>query len=511
MQLRNLSVPKKGITLNLQHMDIIDIVSSKSIQELTLRIQRIKQLPNAIMNDIINKNKDDLEKAKIELVSTYKAELLSDIINQNSLLVKERIVKHLSEIVLKGYDKNLYPMYIDKINKLVEMERIEQTTKFINKNFPENIANQIYQVISDFMPVEKDGIRMTSYDSFVKLSNELKNYNLFNLDDIIKYKSYVNLNGTFNRNKFRRALDFARERNATVRLNALIFYMDTPEEVNSLKLNQKNKKYVFSLLMKYIDDIIDVIKNYQEENDTVIVDTIEVLNEPLIRFQNGYDGFYCPRSYVHRYRLATKRKWLTSDNLAPGWLRFLDMEDICKIYEHIKNELPEVNLMVNECFLERRKKHQAFMHYVVDYMIEYEQKHNTCIFDSIGTQMHLHAEEPICEIEDSLERFIFTDKKIEITELDVYVDIQTIRVTTKKDLNDYKVYYMDSLFELFEKYKQLISGITIWSISDYMNFMIKKVNESLMNDDRHEREKRPYVSNIYGGYYDEYMNERNYK
>ena len=75
MQLRNLSVPKKGITLNLQHMDIIDIVSSKSIQELTLRIQRIKQLPNAIMNDIINKNKDDLEKAKTAKIALEKEKI----------------------------------------------------------------------------------------------------------------------------------------------------------------------------------------------------------------------------------------------------------------------------------------------------------------------------------------------------------------------------------------------------------------------------------------------------
>ena len=472
MQLHNLSIPKKGITLNLQHMDIVDIVSAKSIQELDLKIENIKQLSHKRMNEVIETNKDNLEQAKMELVSMYKAELLSNTLNLNQHSVRERIVQHLSETILKGYDKNLYPLYIDKINKLADIETIEQAVKFINKNFPENIANQIYQTISDFMPVEKDGIRMTSYESFVKLSKVLNDYNLFNLDDIIKYKSYVELNGTFNRRKFLRALNFARERNAKVRINALIFYMDTPDEINSLKLNQKNKKYVLSLLMKYIDDIIDVIKNYQEENDTIIVDTIEVLNEPLIRFQERYNGFYCPRSDVHRARLTTKRKWLTNDNLAPGWLRFLDMEDICKIYEHIKNELPEVNLMVNECFLENRKKHQAFMYYVIDYMVEYEQKHNTCIFDSIGTQMHLHAEEPICEIEDSLERFVFTDKKMEITELDVYINVSTIRVSSKKDLNDYKTYYMDSLFELFEKYKPLIGGITIWSISDYMNFMI---------------------------------------
>ena len=156
------------------------------------------------------------------------------------------------------------------------------------------------------------------------------------------------------------------------------------------------------MLFNYIQDVSAVIKEYHTLNKIIIVDTIEVLNEPLVKFQSQYNSEYSLRSDAIKNKICPKSIWHYDENFAPGWLQFVNINDICQIYKFLKSELPEVKLMISECNLEDADKLNYFMDNVIDYMIEFEEDNRTIIFDSIGTQMHLQIDSFNASIDNML-------------------------------------------------------------------------------------------------------------
>ena len=73
---------------------------------------------------------------------------------------------------------------------------------------------------------------------------------------------------------------------------------------------------------------------------------------------------------------------------------------------------------------------------------------------------------------------------------------------------------MHDLYKVFNAYNELLNCVTIWSINDYMNFMIDVLNKQIYKENqynwKHKLPEKQYVGNVLGGYYDSQMNERYY-
>ena len=107
----------------------------------------------------------------------------------------------------------------------------------------------------------------------------MNNYNSITIDEEVKYGNIVLTDGTFDFEHLSKSLDFCREFGKEVRLNTLMFYMDFPNNLKGLPVNEESRQLVKNRLMDYVDSTTRFIG----ENYSDIVRSIDVFNELLNR------------------------------------------------------------------------------------------------------------------------------------------------------------------------------------------------------------------------------------
>ena len=510
LTIHDLNISKKGITLSLQHMDLIDIILTNSVDELKQLAYSLKNLLPHDLEQIFAYDKP-LETLKQDCFHAYRSNLMHySRYYHHEFGYLDNNIKYIE------YIKAHYDLLDDEIDKLEELQFIKTRKKiirFITKNFRPEIVRNIFDAQIEYMTIEKDGLKLTSYEHFEKLAREIKKYDIINCDEIASYRSVVTYDGRYNTYRLNRALQFAYKHNKKLRLDAVIFYLDTPTWVETLKNNSKNQEYIFNHLLGYIDKLITTVNEFNKNYNTDIVETITLLNEPLNRFPGPFEADYSPRKDVRSHFCLPHKKLLKSDNLRPGWLRLLSIEHICKLGVYIKTN-SSINIMINECYLEKYRKMDVFINSIIRPIQNYEEQNNIKIIDIIGTQMHIDVDVPSCDVERSLDALSKLKIPYEVTEFDVFVAPDKIEVASHHDITLYKSFYVHDLYKIFENHSPLLQCVTIWSINDYMNFVVNKMNDSIYQDNI-KREKqglkpKPYLTNILGGYYDSHMNERLY-
>ena len=510
MTIHDLDVKRTGITLSLQHMDLLDIVSAKNTNELKQRTYAMKNFTIDTLNNIFISPKS-LQSLKNDCFFAYKNTLISysyyHYDNYGYLFNNLKLIEYIKETIDLTDDE------YQKIDELKYIKNKKKIISFIKHNFSKHISQYIFDVQLMYMTIEKDGIKITSYESFEKLYEEFKKYNVINCDEITSYRSAMTLDGRYRPYRLQRAMDFAKRHGKTLRLDALIFYMDTPNWIYSLRKNQKNHDYVYEHILEYTDNVVATIKEFNTKNNTNIAETITLLNEPLNRFPGPFEARYSLRGNISKHFPMVIKTWLKNDNYAPGWLLFLNIEDIYNIGKHIKEQL-NIKLMFNECYLESQHKLKIFINEVIKPIRDLEDQNNEKIIDLIGTQLHTDVDVPIYSIEESFEMLSEQNIPFEITELDIFVSPDKIRVSSIIDINLYKSWYVHDVYKLINKYSTNINVVTIWSINDDMNFMINIMNNSIYKTNlyrnKHNLKELPYLTNILGGYYNTHMNERIY-
>ena len=513
----DLPVETKGITLNMQQIDLINIVSSKSLEELSDRLNRIINLSEKEKQQLLS-SKKDLESIKRDVFDAYQKSLTPYIETYFSLdeQGKNRELNKRINFILNN--ANMTDVEKQSYINIVRTTKLDDIPRVINETFEKSTSERIFSILSRFMPTEKEGIRATSYESFVRLHEHLKNYQVINIDELAKYGHYVRADGSFNREGLEKMFDFAKEHNMQTRLNTLLFYMDIPDRLESLPKTQENIEIVKQTLKSYVEDISSFIGEYNaksvSEGKTPTIRTVEVMNELLNRFSLNDEISYLYRGQIDTDEHRISRKDPNYDNLRAGWLRFLNIEDLCEIMHSARLNMPNVNCMINECTLEDPRKLEPFKRIVLDKIRTYEQQHGIKIIDSIGTQMHIDSNVSKENMINMFEKLGQFGLPVEVTEFDMTVGKDFIATHTPEEIEALKQQklndFCDVIVEMKEKGR--ISGVTIWSVSDLQNFEIHKVNEKiyLQNLERMKNGLDPleYVKTLYGGYYDENMKDR---
>ncbi len=508
----DLSVESKGITLNMQQIDLLSIVTANETN-LNQTLTNIQNVTEEQKHSIMSSNKS-LDEVKRDLFKMYQDSLTSYVDSNFSLDGKEKELIKRIEFVLNncGLSQEQQRQFVD----IVRNNQLYDIPKLITETYNKDVSDRIFKTLIRYMPTEKEGIKTTSYESFERLSKHLSNYQIINLDDIAKYGHYVRQDGGFNSDDLIKALDFARSHNMQTRLNTLLFYMDTPPLLESMPLEQ-GKAEAQRLLERYVEDITSVIAKYNEDciqkGKQPTVKTVEIFNELLNRF--AMDGNV---PYEYRGHIDTDKHRITKDNpnydnLSGGWLRFFEVEELCSIMEIARKNLPNVNLMINECNLEDPRKIEPFKSLVLDKIKTYEQQHGIKLIDSIGTQMHIDSSVSKDQIRAMFENLSTFGLPIEVTEFDMAIDQDFINSHSQEEIEEFKKQkindFCDVVTEMQEKGN--IVGVTIWSVSDTQNFVVSITNQEIYQKNL-EREKQglqpiPYVKNLYGGYYNSDMQD----
>ncbi len=504
----------KGITLNMQQIDLLSIVTADENSLINI-LNNISNLSEEQKQSVLASGKSIAEIKRI--VFKMYQDSLTNYMDTNFSLDgngKQRELEKSINFVLNNAHLNQEQQrqFIDVIrnNELSNIPRI------IRETFDEQLSDIIFSVLSRYMPTEKEGIKETTYEAFERLADHLSEYQLINLDDIAKYSHYVRKDGKYNREDLIKAFNFARSHNMQVRLNTLLFYMDTPLNLENMPYEQ-GKIEAKKLLENYVEDITSVIAKYNNDciqrGEKPTVRTVEIFNELLNRFAMNGNVTYDYRGHIDtdEHRINTDNP--NYDDLRAGWLRFFEIEDLCSIMEIARRNLPNVNLMINECTLEDSRKIEPFKRLIIDKIKNYEEQHGIKLIDSIGTQMHINSSTTKDEIRMMFENLSQFGLPIEVTEFDMAIDQDFINSHSQEEIEAFKKQKISDFYDVIAEIQEKanVKGVTIWSVSDLQNYVIHIINQKIYKENI-ERQKNgleliPYVKTLYGGYYNANMED----
>lgn len=490
-KLHYLQVTYNGITLNNQDIDLMLIAGANNLQELQVALSKITNisfpLPTSELTEeefivlrqqVYNLYLDTLT-SRIDYIKSKRIELMrkKDYLKDSGLLSEQEM--SIIENILSKSKSN------------------EEIIRKLNEQLPSKVQI-IFETLRDFSPIEKTGIKSTTLEASRNLLSEIKyNYNSITIDEEAKYGKIVLQDGTFDFKHLKKSLDFARANRKKVRLNTLLFYMDCPDELYSLEKNPENKALVKQKLKSYVDATTKFIS---QNGYTDTVRSIDVFNELLNRFAMSGDEPYRYRGDIPQVETKTANGLFgVDDNIKSGWLKHLDIADLCDVIAVARTNLPNIDFMYNDDNLIDPNKFEPTLN-LLNQIREQEERLGVRLIDSIGTQMHIDngmTKEQMKQMIINLSKF---GLPIEITEFDLVMtsgvdNLTDAQIETMRQAKINEIY--ECVSELKDEYN--IRGFTIWSKTDKQNFRV-----SLANEERISRGEEP-IDTLHGGYYTEEM------
>lgn len=483
MELQELPLEYTGITLNNQDIDLMMIANSETFDDLRERLERITNIKTTI-----NPNAS-IEDERQRVFDLYMQSLIPKVesLKKPELRLSKKIEYLKQSGVLSGEEISIVDEIISTSSTQQEMVRS------LISSYSQNPSklHQIYKTLRDYTPIEKTGIIGTSLEAYRNLYNQIQqNYNSITIDGEAKYGSIALDDGTFDFEHLKKSLDFARENGKQVRINALIFYMDCPEYLYQLPKNEESKRLVKQKLMDYVSATTKFIA---ENGYSDVVRSYDVFNELLNRFSMNGEISYMYRGDIPQAGLTV------DDNIKSGWLKHLDISDLCDVIAEARRNLKESDFMFNDDNWIDPRKIEANKELILEIQ-KYEKEHSVKLIDSIGTQMHIDNDSSKHDIENMIRELSKFGLPIEITEFDIAM---TKGVSGLSDF-EIEILRQQKINEVYSVVEELreecnIRGFTIWSKTDRQNFRVSLENE------RRIKEGEPTIESLHGGVFTENM------
>ncbi len=488
--LQDLPPQYTGITLNNQDIDLMLIAGANNFQELQEALSKITNI-NVSLNTL------ELTEEQFELTRQQVYDVYLDTLTSRNDFIKNRNIELTRKIQYLKYSGKITPEESTMLDEIISSSSgIDQIVERLNQTFNPEKIHTIYETIRDFSPIEKMGIKSTTIEASRNLLEQVKNnYNSITIDEEAKYGRVVLQDGTFDFKHLQKSLDFAKSLGKQVRLNTLLFYMDCPESLYNLEKNEQNKILVKQKLQSYVDATTRFIMDNGYDQ---VVRSIDVFNELLNRHAMSGDIPYTYRGHIDQ----NESLYEDFDNVKSGWLKHLEIEDLCDVITVARKNMPSTDFMYNDDHLTDSRKIPATVE-IIGEIQRYEKSHDTKLIDSIGTQMHLDndvSKEQIRQMIINLSQF---GLPIEITEFDLAMT-SGVEGLTDKQIEQMRQQKINEVYECVEELREQcnIRGFTIWSKTDKQNFRV-----NLENEVRLARGLEP-IETLHGGAFTEKMESK---
>lgn len=495
-QLQDLDLAFNGITLNNQDIDLMLIAGANNPQELEEALSKITNIRLSL-------NTTELTEQQFVEVRQQVYDMYLDTLTSRNDYIKNRKIELGRKIEYLKSSGILSSEEIATLDNIISSSRSnDEIADKLNQSFSSDKVHRMYEIIRDFTPIEKTGIKSSTLEASRNLLEEIiNNYNSITIDEEAKYGKVALQDGSFNFKHLQKALDFAKAHNKQVRLNTLLFYMDCPEELYNLEKTPENKMLVKQKLLNYVDATTRFIVD-NGYSDTVR--SVDVFNELLNRFAMNGETPYMYRGDIPQTQITMPNGELgIDDNIKSGWLKHLDISDLCDVIAVARKNMPTTDFMYNDDHLIDPKKIAPTIE-LFKQIRENEKRLGVKLIDSIGEQMHVDngmTKEQMREMIINLSQF---GLPIEITEFDIVItngveNLSEEQIETTRQAKINEIY--ECIDELREQYN--IRGFTIWSKTDKQNFRV-----FLANEERIPKGLEP-IETMHGGYYTELMQPRN--
>lgn len=481
--LQNLSVQHKGITLHIQDIDLMAIACSNDFSELERVVGNMSNisLPAILENEDFSQYRQRVFDSYLDSLS-----FRNDYIKNNDLALLRKVEYLFGSGVLSNEEK----VIVQQILRDNKENGHGAIVSALTNAFGEERCHEMIKTIWKFDPIEKEGIKGTSVEFYRGLSEQVRYfYDSITVDEECKYGRVMLQDGSFEDERLRKSLEYAKSMGKTVRMNALMFYMDCPDEIYNLEQNSTSTAIARQKLETYVDSVTRVMGEYPD-----VVRSVDVFNELLNRHPMSGDVPYMVRGDIPQDMEVTD-----FDNIKSGWLKHLTVEDICEVMQVARRNLPNVDFMYNDDHLTDPKKLPATIE-LIRRIQDYSKGLGIQLIDSIGTQMHIDNNVSKEEIRNMFLALKELGLPIEITEFDLAMTSgveglspEQIEVLRQKKINE--------VFDVIEELKDEcnIRGFTIWSKTDSQNFRVNLANEIA------HKNGEEFISSLHGGMFTEEM------
>lgn len=477
---------KLGITLNRQMIELMYIANTQSIEEL-LNIAKSLKIEGLSVS-----NGKSLEELKRFVFDKYLSDLTSreEYHSNNFANLKTKIKNVINNSELDNADRVTLENLIN--NGLENNMNSSQIFESISNKFGKEISSKIFVSLLSSRDLSEPGIKDYSMEDYKKLFNKVKQFRSITVDYESKYPSVHMPNGEFYFGNLERCLNFARDNQKDVRLNALIFFEDCPTNLSELEYNEENKKVVFNELLRYVDETTKFISKYNTQSMNAygyeVVKSVDIFNELITRFSSDFNNQYLNREDVPKDKFQEA-----------GWQKFLSVEDLCEIALHARKNLPNMEFVYNDINLEDPKKLEIFrsvMQRIQTFEFQNQQRlSGKRLVDCIGTQWHLSPYVTESQLHNSLKNLSTYNLPVKITEYDQPLSNEFISTHSPEECEIEKQKKQRSIKTFLENNRERynIKQLTVWSLTDKTSFLLDNRNKNLI-----EKNSKP-VESLYSG------------
>ena len=473
-----------GITLNEQDIDLLNIVGAQTPDELVRVARTLTNIPTNL-TDVTEEN---LREKKEELFNDYLGALKPkrEFFKNRRISLEEKISFLYNSGLLTDED-------ITKVDSIIKNNKgHKDILDQLYASFSREKVHQMFLILRERVPIEKSGVKGSTYEQYENLYNLLPYFDSLTVDDQFKYGSIVLLDGTQVYHHFEKCLKFAEEHNMQVRGNSLISYMGCPDYIYAAEPSQEMHDRAYKELDNYIKGMFSLLSRPEYQGR---VRSIDIFNELLNRKGN---------EFMFRGDAPQDVPSSQFDDYNSGWYKHLSLEDIFELIAKNKHLLEgKVDFMYNEVFLENPQKMVEF-HKMMSKIKAFEEKNNIQIIDTLGIQLHTDyniTQEQLAVMFREMAKYGYP---IEITEFDMTMPEEVIEGLTEEQIERLRQQKINKILRTINYLKDecRIKGFTIWSLTDSHNFVVSLENEQRIPNGEEE------ITTLHGGYFTSNMTPR---
>jgi endo-1,4-beta-xylanase len=303
----------------------------------------------------------------------------------------------------------------------------------------------LWEKYADYFPIGA-AVDTKNYNS----SLLTKHFNSVTAEDQMKFDALEPSENSFSYGAADQIVDYARTHNMKVRGHTLVWHRQNPSWVFANATKD-------TLLKKMKNHISNVMKHFSGK-----VYAWDVVNEAIME--------------TGEYRTGNESK----DEEKSQWYAIIGKSYVAEAFQYAHEADPSAKLFYNDYYDYLPKKSDAI------YAMLKELLDSGVVIHGVGMQCHLNIEpstdntnqayyQTVANLEEAIKKYSSLGLEVQVTEMDLSLYVPGVTYTSAtyytaatftSELQTKQADRYREFFELFRNYKDVITGVTLWGITD---------------------------------------------